>query len=164
MPLHVLSTCVHHQEVKIALHKLWYHHTFYMFRAHVLIIRRSKLHYTTSGIITHTSTCFEHMCSSSGGQNCITHTLVSSHLPLHVSSTCAYYQEVKIALHSLWYHHTCRCDDTRVCVMQFWPPDDEHMCSKHVEAWNKLIVKQKFCASRWLITEINIMRCMVSKT
>ena len=29
----------------------------------------------------------------------------------------------------------------------------EHMCSKHVEAWNKLIVKQKFCASSWLITE-----------
>jgi len=24
-----------------------------MFRAHVLIIRRSKLHYTASGIITH---------------------------------------------------------------------------------------------------------------
>jgi len=30
----------------------------------------------------------------------------------------------------------------------------EHMCSKHLEAWNKLIVKQKFCASSWLITEI----------
>ena len=91
-------------------------------------------------------------------------------MPLHVSSTCAHHQEVKIALHSLWYHHTyrwtsrvlcvddglvCRricscipdshlhtehetatyrCDDTRGCVMQFWPPDDEHMCSKHVEA------------------------------
>ena len=41
------------------------------------------------------------------------------------------------------------------CVIQFWPPDDEHGCSKHVEAWNKLIVKQKFCASSWLITEIN---------
>jgi len=39
--------------------------------------------------------------------------------------------------------------------MQFWPPDDEHMCLKHVEAWNKLIVKQKVCASSWLITEIN---------
>jgi len=39
--------------------------------------------------------------------------------------------------HSLWYHHTYRCDDTRGCVMQFWPPDDEHMCSKHVEVWNK---------------------------
>ena len=38
--------------------------------------------------------------------------------------------------------------------MQFWPPVDEHMCSKHVEAWNKLIVKQKFFASNWLITEI----------
>ena len=48
--------------------------------------------------------------------------------------------------------------------MQFWAPDAEHMCSKHVEAWNKLIVQQKFCASSWLITEINILRCTVSKT
>jgi len=46
-------------------------------------------------------------------------------MPLHVSSTCAYHQEVKIVL------YTYRCDDTRVCVMQFIPPDDEHMCSKH---------------------------------
>jgi len=72
---------------------------FYMFRAHVLIITRSKLHYTASGIITpiggrlvhrlreystislfHASTCFEHMCSSSGVQNCITQPLVSSYL------------------------------------------------------------------------------------
>jgi len=62
-------------------------------------------------------------------------------MPLHVSSTCAHHQEVevKIALHSLWYHHTYRC------VMQFWPPDDEHMCSKHIEAWNKHIVKQILC-------------------
>jgi len=28
MPLHVSSTCAHHQEVKIALHSLWYHHTY----------------------------------------------------------------------------------------------------------------------------------------
>ena len=27
----------------------------------------------------HASTCFEHMCSSSGGQNCIIHPLVSPH-------------------------------------------------------------------------------------
>jgi len=77
-----------------------------MFRAYMLIIRRSKLHYTASGIIT-----------PIGGR-----------------------------------------------VKQFWPPDYRHMCSKHVEAWNKLIVKQKFCASSWLITEINILRCTVSKT
>jgi len=38
--------------------------------------------------------------------------------------------------------------------MQFWPPDDEHVCSKHVEAWNKPIVKQKFCASSCSITDI----------
>jgi len=38
--------------------------------------------------------------------------------------------------------------------MQFLHPDDEHMCSKHVDAGNKLILKQKLCASSWLITEI----------
>jgi len=30
---------------------------------------------------------------------------------LHVSSTFAHHHEVKISLHSLWYHHTYRCDD-----------------------------------------------------
>ena len=44
----------------------------------------------------------------------------------------------------IWYHHTYRCDDTRGCVMQFWPPDDEHMCSKHVEAWNKTYCETNF--------------------
>ena len=29
-------------------------------------------------------------------------------MPLHVSSTCAHRQEVKIVLYSLWYHLTCR--------------------------------------------------------
>ena len=51
---------------------------------------------------------------------------------------------------------TYSCDDTRGCVMQFWPPVDEHMCSIHVEEWNKRIVKQRFCVSSWLITQINI--------
>jgi len=59
-------------------------------------------------------------------------------MPLHVSSTFTHHPEVKIALHSLCYHHTYRwpshaqvlsqpvhetatyrCDDTRGCVMQF---------------------------------------------
>ena len=68
---------------------------------------------------------------------------------LHVSSTSAHRQEVKIVLHNLCYHHTYRCDDNRGCIIQFCPPDDKHTCSKHVEAWNKLIIK--FSASSWLI-------------
>ena len=62
---------------------------------------------------------------------------------------CAHRQEVRIALCSLWYHHTYRwpscaqverglcqpvhgtatyrCDDTRGCIVQFLPPGDEHM-------------------------------------
>ena len=81
-------------------------------------------------------------------------------MPLHVSSTCAHRQEGKIVLYSVWYRHTYRwpsraqvergivvvlsqpvhetttyrCDGTRDCIIQFCPPDDEHMCSKHVEA------------------------------
>ena len=27
-------------------------------------------------------------------------------MPLHVSSTCAHRQDVKIVLYSFWYHHT----------------------------------------------------------
>ena len=63
MPLHVSSTRAHRQEAKIVLYSLWYHHTYrwpshaqvervYMFRAHVIIVRRPKLYYTFSGIIT----------------------------------------------------------------------------------------------------------------
>ena len=81
--------------------------SLYMFRAHVIIVRRAKLYYTVSGIITHI-----------GGR------------PVHGTAT-----------------H--RCDDTRDCITQFWLPDNDHTCSKHVEAWNKLIIK--FSASIWLI-------------
>ena len=34
-----------------------------------------------------------------------------------------------------------QCDDTGDCIIQFCPREDEHMCWKHVEAWNKLIIK-----------------------
>jgi len=29
---------------------------------------------------------------------------------------------------------TYRFYDTRCCIVQFWPPDVKHVCSKHVEA------------------------------
>ena len=48
-------------------------------------------------------------------------------MPLHVSSTRAHRQGAEIVLYNLWYHHTYRCDDTRDCIVQFWPPDDEHI-------------------------------------
>ena len=88
-----------------------------MFRAHVFIVRRAKLYYTVSGIITPT-----------GGR------------PVH---------RLREDSQSVHRTATYRCDDTRSCIIQFCPPDDEHMCSKHAEAWNKLIIK--FSASSWLI-------------
>jgi len=111
------------------MHKIYFTISFisclYMFRAHVLIITRSKLLYTASGIIT------------------------------------------------------------PIGVMQFWPPDDEHtyrcewyqrMCNAILTSWwwahvletcrrmKWNLVWNKFCASSWLNTEINILRCTVSKT
>jgi len=82
----------------------------------------------------HASTCFEHKCSSSGGQK-LYFTVSGIITPvggLPVHGTATY-----------------RCDDTGDCIVQFWPPDDKYMCSKHVEALNKLI--RKFSASSWLI-------------
>ena len=61
-----------------------------MFRAHVLIVRRAKLYYTVSGVIT-----------PIGGRPILSQS---------VHGTATY-----------------RCDDTRDCIINFLPPDDEHM-------------------------------------
>jgi len=67
------------------MHKFWFYSKIYYMPVHVssttvLIIRRSKLYYTTSGISQ----------------------------PVHRTATYTR-------------------DDTRCCILQFWPPDDEHM-------------------------------------
>ena len=50
-------------------------------------------------------------------------------IPLHVSSTFTHHQEVKIVLHSLWYHQTCI--NTPVGVMI------QILCIKLVKYWDK---------------------------
>jgi len=156
MPLHVSSTCANHQEIKIALHSLWYHHTYrciYWLTQVCLVLQK-----TGNVQLGNTETCSCNHCFCGKSISIIRSECLY---------TCLSYRACEAhgqSGHSLWYHHTYSCDDTRGCVIQFWSPDDEYICSKHVEAWNKLIVKQKFCALNWLITEINILRCTVSKT
>ena len=41
-------------------------------------------------------------------------------MPLRVSSTCAHQQEVKIAVHSLWYHHTCKTKILCIKLVNYW--------------------------------------------
>jgi len=41
-------------------------------------------------------------------------------MPLHVSSTSAHHQVVKIALHSLWYHHTETSEWSKITKIQFY--------------------------------------------
>ena len=92
MPLHASSTCANHQEVKIALHRLWYHHTY----------RCDDTNQYSTNLMQ---------------KNCFTISFISCLYMFR--APCAHHQEVKIASHNLWYHHTYRCDDTRVCVTQF---------------------------------------------
>jgi len=125
-------------------------------------------------------------------------------MPLHVSSICAHHQEAKIALHSLWYHHTETSEWSKINKIQFYKYEQivvKFMCEFfrcdycviltinmlcHVEVMfiqllrlleryyvylllcllsisshNKLTVKQIFCTSSWLVTEINI-QCVCS--
>ena len=67
-------------------------------------------------------------------------------MPLHVSSASAHRQEAKIVLYTLWYQHTETSEWSKITKIT---SDDEHLCSKHVEVRNKLIIK--FSASSCLI-------------
>jgi len=55
----------------------------------------------------------------------------------------------KFALHRLWYHHTETSEWSKITKIQFYK-------------YEQIVVK--FCASSWLITKINILKCTVSKT
>ena len=73
-------------------------------------------------------------------------------MPLHVSSTmCSSSGGHNCIIQHLVSSHLYNFD---LLMMSTW-------CSKHVETWNKLIVKQKFCASSWLITKINKWMCCI---
>jgi len=41
-------------------------------------------------------------------------------MPLHVSSTCAHHQEVKVALHSLWFHQTETSEWSKITKIRFY--------------------------------------------
>ena len=69
------------------------------FEHYVLIIRRSKLYYTASGIIT--------LC--------------------RWPSSAQVERRRRVFSQPVRGMATYRCDDTRCCIIQFWPPDDEHI-------------------------------------
>ena len=84
-----------------------------MFQAHVFIVRRAKLYYTVSGIIT--------LKQVSG------------------LKLLKYFSNLVSGLKLLKYFNNFRpltCFSAMIpeTIIQFCPPDDERMCSKHVEA------------------------------
>ena len=105
-------------------------HASTCFEHHVFLIRRSELYYTASGIIT-----------PIGGRP--VHRL-REESPL---SACAPDGHLKV----WWYQRPYNT----ILTSWWWA----QQFSKHVQAWNKLIIKQKFCASSWLITKINPAQC-----
>jgi len=74
-PVHVSSTCAHHQEVKISLHSLWYHHTYrWPSRAQVERVLSQPVHETA----THTVWWYQRLCNA----------ILTSWWWTHVLETC----------------------------------------------------------------------------
>ena len=90
-------------------------------------------------------TCFEHCCAHHQEVKLYYTTSGIVTLCRWLSGAQVEREDSESSLNLCSGQPPTECDDTRYCVIQIWPPDDEHMCSKHVEAWNKLIVKQIFC-------------------
>jgi len=71
------------------------------------------------------------MCASSGGQNCIIQHLVSSHLQVSSLNLCTGRPPIGVVIpDAVQYNFDLLMMSTQ--------------CSKHVEAYNKLIIKQEF--------------------
>ena len=91
------------------------------------------------------------MCSSSGGQNCVVQHLVSSHSvggrPVRRLS--------ESSLNLRTGRPSAECDDTRCCIIQFWPPGDEHIVLETCSGYNKIIIKTRLCELSWSITKIS---------
>jgi len=109
-------------------------HASTCFEHHVLIIRRSKLHYIASGIITPIGGRLVHRCTRLipkqifCASSCLI-TEINKHKFLFYNkfskclylfrTLCAHHQEVKIALHRLWYHHTYH-QEVKIAIRILW--------------------------------------------
>ena len=49
---------------------------------------------------------------------------------------------------------TYRCDDTRCCIIHFWPPDNEQTAPETCRGIQYTYYKTRNCALSWLITKI----------
>ena len=73
--MQIVGNCV---SVDVAEHPRLDESKEYRFFIYLNINQLDALNFIMS--LFHASTCFEHKCSSSGGQNCTIRSLVSSHL------------------------------------------------------------------------------------
>ena len=185
MPLHVSSTCVHRQGVKIVLYDLWYHHTYrwpsgahderglrrwvhsYVFmwkygslsvffwvfprRLIVVCLRFGTLYqfhlhglgmkYEVYFILHIQPLKLEQIeCSETSVNHNKTpgkHPKEYRQDPKHGESLKSriwkVFSDTRVPSQPVHGTATYRCDDTRGCIVQLWPPDDKHVCSKHVE-------------------------------
>jgi len=120
----------------------------------------TKLHYVYCCIIIHV---IKFCCLSQQLTNLMHKILFYNKfhfMHLHVSSTmCSSWGGQNCIIQHLVSSHLCGRP-----VHNFDLLRTSTWCSKHVDAWNETYCKTKFCASSWLITKINILRCKVSKT
>jgi len=78
-------------------------------------------------------------------------------MPLHVSSTCAHRQEVKIALHSLWYHRTETSVWSKTTKIQFYKYEQILVKFTNTFYYNLLIFIELYFSNFRPLTCFNVM-------
>ena len=96
---------------------------------------------------------FRTMCSSSGGQNCIIQHLVSSHSvggrPVHRCTRRPPTEVHGTATYRMWWYQMLY---NTILTSWWWA----QQCSKRVEKYNKLIIKQEFAILKFFLRDKNV--------
>ena len=76
--------------------------------------------------LLHSSTCFEHCCAR--------HQEVKFYYTASgIITLCRWPPGAHVLSQPVHGTATYRCDDTRCCIIQFWPPDDEHNSARNMQ-------------------------------
>ena len=129
------ALCAHHQGVKIVFYSIWFHHTC-RWPSDAPVIS-----------LLYASKCFEHYVLIIRGSK-LYYTASGVITPVGVRPV----------------HRTAsyRFDDTRCCIKQFWPPDDEHIVLETFRGIKETYYKTRICALGLSVTKI-ILKCRSAK-
>jgi len=140
------ALCAHHQEVKVILYSIWYHHTC-RWPSGAQVERRvlsQPVHRSREE--SSLSLCTGREKSPLSACTQVERRVLSQpvHRSREESSLSLYTGREKSPLSTCAPDGHLQCDDTRCCIIQFSPPDEEYIVLETCKAYDKLTIKQDF--------------------